>query len=411
MQKYRLLPKKEESLNWNCTQNLYIEGDNIEVLQLLQKDYRRNIKMIYIDPPYNTGHSFVYKDNWHTHWLDMMQPRLVLAESLLSDDGVIFISIDDNEVHNLRNICDGIFGEEHFVGQVVWLKKNAQNDAKNMQKNHEYILCYKKEKTVLTDVKEQKKEVFNDGIRWYYIGAPLTTGGVGSTLNSRPNLGYSVYYNGETGDFLALADYDVNLAKTSNAPHEVYKDNNALLNEGYHIIRPPKRGARLGCWTWSLDKFNSEKDRVIIHKNTVAKKEFVEPDSIYEENGRYYSTIQKCVPFKSFIDDVPSSEGTKELNALFGEKVFDNPKPTRLIRRYMKHLQPGDIVLDFFSGSATTAHAAMEEGLRFIMVQIPEKNICEIGKERIRLAGAKITAQRQPGQTSPDVGFRVYKLD
>ncbi|KLO24963.1 site-specific DNA-methyltransferase [Marinitoga sp. 1155] len=451
-----LRPKKEESVNFENTKNIYIEGDNLEALKIIQESYLGKIKMIYIDPPYNTGKDFIYKDNfkksrkeyeeeigavdeegnklfkntesngrYHSDWLSMMYPRLKIARNLLRDDGVIFISIDDNEVHNLRHVCDEIFGEENFVGEIVWLKKNAQNDADNIEKNHEYILVYKKTNDVLIYKTEYEiKEVFKDENElFYYIGAGITTGGAGGLLNARPNLGYSIYFNEKNGDFFAIDDYDKKLAKVSNDEKKVYKTRQDLIEKGYIVIRPPKKGVGLGCWTWALDKFNFEKNKILIKKTkngySILKKEFVNEKLIYSKDDKFYIKIMKKKPFKSFIDNIASSSGIKELNQLFNKKIFENPKNTAILKKYIKSIvSTNDLILDFFSGSATTAHAVMELNAedggnrQFIMVQLPEpidpeKNktaydfvkdelgietptIAEIGKERIRRAGKKI---------------------
>ena len=277
-----LKPAKDESKDWDTTNNIFIEGDNLEVLKVLQKQYHNSIKMIYIDPPYNTGKDFVYPDNfkeglqnylefsqqvdegnkkistntetagrYHSNWLNMMYPRLKLARNLLTDDGVIFISIDDNEQAQLRKLCDEIFGESNFISQLVWLKKNAQNDADNIQKNHEYIIVYARDTNKLAIGKSftEKKEIFQDNQGFYYIGAGLTTGGAGGTLNARPNLGYTIYYNPSTKSVMAVDDYDKEKARISNDENEVYQTRTDLVAQGYKIIRAPQKR----CWTWVLD--------------------------------------------------------------------------------------------------------------------------------------------------------------
>ena len=464
-----LRPAKEESKNWDSTENIYIEGDNLEVLKLLQKSYHGKIKMIYIDPPYNTGKDFVYKDNftdnienykkvtgqineegtklttntdsdgrYHSNWLNMMYPRLKLARNLLTDDGVIFISIDDNEQANLKKICDEIFGEENFIGTIIYDKGNAQNDAINLQKNHEYILVYSKIlDNLLSEKVIIKKEVFLERDKYYYLGAGITTGGEGGTLNKRPNLGYTIYYNEETDDKIALSDYDIEKAKMLNDEDVVYLDNKELIEKNYIKIRPPKKGILLGCWTWSLDKFKSEKDKIKIEKiqngYTVRKKEFIISENIFDEKGKKFTYESKNINIKS-IWNFSSSEGTKELNKLFQAKVFENSKNKELIKKLLLIITKSDeIILDFFSGSATTAHSVMqlnaEDGgnRKYIMVQLPElcdesseaykagyKNICEIGKERIRRAGEKIKSDESlplENREKLDIGFKVFKLD
>ena len=457
-----LRPCKEESKNWDTTKNLYIEGDNLDVLKLLQESYLGKVKMIYIDPPYNTGNDFVYCDDFadsceeymekkgqcdvetnerlfkndesngrfHSNWCTMIYPRLKIARDLLADDGVIFISIDDNEIVNLRKICDEVFNEKLFVGEVVWLKGNAQNDAESIQKNHEYILCYMKKSAKLFNRKQVEKQIYKDSNGYFYEGAGITTGGLGGTLNSRPNLGYSIYYNPITDDKIAVADYDIDKAKFGNDIDEIYTDNVELLNKGYSIIRAPQKGEKLGCWTWSLDKFNSEKQNILIKQTSkgfsVCKKEYIQNIT----NDSEKATITTVTPIKSFIDNVSSAQGTIEVTELFGKKIFTYPKPMNLIKYIINCVSDSkdSIIMDFFSGSATTAHAVMqlnaEDGgnRRFIMVQLPEltdekseafkagyKNICEIGKERIRRAGDKIVAET--GKSDLDIGFKVLKLD
>ena len=467
-----LRPAKDESKDWDTTNNIFIEGDNLEVLKVLQKQYHNSIKMIYIDPPYNTGKDFVYPDNfkeglqnylefsqqvdegnkkistntetagrYHSNWLNMMYPRLKLARNLLTDDGVIFISIDDNEVTQLRKLCDEIFGESNFVSQLVWLKKNAQNDADNIQKNHEYIIVYARDVNKLAIGKSftEKKEMFQDNQGFYYIGAGLTTGGAGGTLNARPNLGYTIYYNPSTKSVMAVDDYDKEKARISNDENEVYQTRTDLVAQGYKIIRAPKKGAGLGRWTWALDKFNKEKTKITIRETkngyAVNKKEYLDSATgIINDGDKMYAIIKKESPFNSVIDYVSSGSGTKELMNLFNGKIFDNPKSVVLLKDYLQNiLSNDDIILDFFAGSATTAHAVMqlnaEDGgnRKHIMVQLPEptdekseafkagyKKISDIARERINRAGEKIKAdfadKLAERETPLDVGYRTYKL-
>ena len=463
-----LRPCKEESVNWDSTENLYIEGDNLEVLKLLQESYLGKVKMIYIDPPYNTGNDFIYNDDFkmsreeyadeqgeydddgnrmfkntdsngrfHSDWCSMIYSRLMLARNLLRDDGVIFISIDDNEQENLKKICDEIFGESNFVGDIICCKGNAQNDAINIQKNHEYILVYAKiQSDLISENIEIKKEVYCDGNSCYYIGAGIVTGGAGGTLNSRPNLGYTIYYNKDIDDKIAVQDYYLDRAKISNNEEYVYFEDKELLKKGYEKIRPPKKGAQLGRWTWSLDKFNLEKDKILISETlkgySVKKKEYVDFKNIYNEGEKKFFIDSKRTSIQS-IFNYSSAKGTKALSLLFKMKLFNNSKNIDLIKKIISISTNKDsLVLDFFSGSSTTAHAAMqlnaEDGgnRKFIMVQLPEqtdekseaykagyKNICEIGKERIRRAGQKILKENEnkEGIENLDIGFRVLKLD
>ena len=410
--KATLRPCKEESRNWEETENIYIEGENLEVLKLLQKSYFGKVKMIYIDPPYNTGKDFIYKDDfkdsisnykkitsqetkanqetngrYHTNWLNLMYPRLKLARNLLKEDGVIFISIDDNEVTNLKKICDEIFGEDNFVANIVWEKNFApKNDHKYISESHEYCLIYAKSK-------EKYKRIL----------LPRT---------DENNKGYSNPDNDPRG----LWASGTMLATTYNAKYVFgFKKPNGEM--AY-----PAEGR---CWRYSLDKINE----------------------LIEDNRIWFGKDGSNVPrVKRFLSEVPdgivpmtlwkhtevsnSQNATNALKQLLGGKqVFQFSKPIEYIAKMMTiSVEKDDIVLDFFSGSATTAHTVMhlnslDNGNRkFILVQIPEKtdvkgegasagyeNICEIGKERILRAGDKIVTET--GNTNLDIGFRVFKLD
>lgn len=471
------------------TKNVIIKGDNLDALKLLKSAYYEKIKMIYIDPPYNTKNdNFIYNDDFrkdykelliqtglleideegqeiesetlrffnsikssktHSGWLCFMLPRLKLARDLLKEDGVIFISIDDNEQANLKILCDEIFGEENFCGQIIWLKGNAQNDADTIQGNHEYILCYAKDiatKPIYQIKQKVKVKVFKDEKieKFYYEGSGLTTGGAGGTLNARPNLGYSIYYNPKTKDFFAKDDYDKELAKISNNEEEVYMSELSFLEDGYEIIRPPKKGVGLGRWTWALDKFNTSKSDILIRKNNngyvVLKKEWLNSKQIKkDENGEYYALIEKESPSKSFIDFVGSSKGVAELKELIRNKAFNNPKNTKLINHFLKlstNPNQNDIILDFFAGSGTTAQAVMELNAqdngnrKFILVQLDEKIdenkskiaydfcknelnsqnpvISDITIERVKRAGEKILKENV--DKNLDLGFKVFSL-
>ena len=420
-----LRPCADESVNFDDTQNLYIEGDNLEVLKLLQTSYYRKVKMIYIDPPYNTGNDFVYEDDfadpmarykevtqqttksnpetmgrYHTNWLNMMYPRLRLAANLLRDDGVIFISIDDNEVDNLKKLCNEIFGEENFIAQFIWERAFApKNDAKYVSNSHDYVLMYAK------------------ALDSFSIGRLERT----EEANSR----YKNPDNDPRGDWTS-GDLSV---KTYNA------------NTDYEIVTPsgrkvnPPHGA---CWRVSKERFVE-----LVADNRIW---FGESGDNVPRLKRFVSEIQDgLVPTSLlFYKDVGhSQEGRQELKKIFDDKgYFDGPKPLRLIRHLLKigNAKDNDIILDFFSGSATTAHAVMqlnaEDGgnRQFICVQLPEvcdekseafkagyKTICEIGKERIRRAGAKILAETEQANQQvklgeeekplSDIGFKVFKLD
>ncbi|MGE7942219.1 site-specific DNA-methyltransferase [Lysinibacillus xylanilyticus] len=433
-----LRPVPEKSKNYDTTENLYIEGDNLEVLKLLQKSYNGKIKMIYIDPPYNTGQDFVYKDNYkdgvlnyleqtgqvdcegnilstntesngrfHTDWLNMIYPRLKLARNLLTDDGVIFIAIDNNEIKNLRMICDEIFGESCFVEQLVWRNKYGSGaKTKAFIEVHEYILCYSRKPIInltseLGDSERAKytkvDERFNT--RGGYRTQPLMT----KSLATRENLIYPILYNGIE-------------------------------------IWPTKQ------WVWSKERMeNAIKNNLVEIKQKNDGSYTIESKSyLKDENGRF----RRGKPV-SLYNGPFNQEGTEEIRELFnGETPFDFVKPTKLVQNLLSleinDSQENDfIVLDFFSGSSTTAHAVMnlnsiDGGKRkFIMVQIPEetneksdafrlgyKNICEIGIERIKKAGEKIKQQlenniNEAGMINDhlvnpdemDIGFKVLKLD
>lgn len=472
-----LRPCREESVDFDTTENLYIEGDNLEVLKLLQETYLGQIKMIYIDPPYNTGNDFVYNDEFgirneewngisgnydadgnqivgaleknteangrfHTDWLNMIYPRLKLAKDLLADDGVIFISIDDNEQVNLSKVCDEIFGPNNRIGPIIQNKQNAKNDTVNIQKNHEFMLIYRKS-TIIDGAKVKAtlsrrvvtyRDVLEENGQFYYLNDPITTRGEGGTLNARPNLGYTIYYNPKTGDFLAKSDYNIQLAKTENNEDIVYRTDTDLIEKGYVTVRPPRVRGQLGCWTWALDKFNAEKHSVVITGKpgsyTARKRTFVDSNCVICKEGKlvYMSAVEAN---SRSILDFSTNEGTNELSSLIKGNVFNNPKNLEMIKYLISLVQDSNAyVLDFFSGSSTTAHAVMQlnaedSGYRkFIMVQLPEKcdekseaykagykTICEIGKERIRRAGAKIKEEAGLAAQNLDTGFRVLKCD
>jgi adenine-specific DNA-methyltransferase len=421
-----LRPCKEESVDWDTTQNLFIEGDNLEVLKLLQKSYHKKVKMIYIDPPYNTGKDFVYKDNfkdnirkykeitgqldgdgrnlssnpetsgrYHTDWLNMMYPRLKLARNLLKDDGIIFISIDDNEVCNLRKICDEIFGEENFIDPVVWKKRYGGGaKEKYLVALHEYALMYAKSKDSLDNL---------------YI--PL------------PEASIDRYYKNKDQYYEERGGYRTH-------PLEAMKSFDDRDNLNFPIPAPngemvwPKRQ-----WRWSKDRvdlalenneieFSQDKDG----SWTLSSKQYLR-----DESGE----IRKTKPF-SIIDDVYTQHGTNQFVELFGNaKIFDFPKPSKFLFKLIEigfNSTEDNIILDFFAGSASTAQALMEYNSsykttnRYVLVQLPElceegsyahksgyKNIAEISKERIRRAAAKIKEENPNYQG--DLGFKVFKLD
>ena len=418
--KKTLRPVKEDSVDWDNTQNIYIEGDNLEVLKLLQKSYLGKVKMIYIDPPYNTGNDFVYHDDFamsadeyaeasgavdelgnkyiknmdsngrfHSDWCSMMYSRLMVARTLLTEDGVIFISIDDNEVENLRKICDEVFGEGNFIAQLVWERAySPKNDAKFVSNSHDYVLM----------VAKNSDE--------FVIGRLDRT--------EEANARYSNPDNDPRGIWKP-SDMSVN---NPNAECDY-----SITTPSGRVVEPPAGR----CWSLSKKAFferlqdnriwfGSDGNSVPSIKRflTELKHEGMAPTSIlfYKEVGH-------------------SQEGAKEVVALFGDKgVFDGPKPVRLIERLitLANLKEASIVLDFFSGSATTAHALMQvnakknKSCKYSLVQLPElvsetkkdlgyKNICEIGEERIRRAGKKIKEESPLTTADLDTGFRVFRLD
>ena len=458
--------KPQDSLNPDTTENIYIEGDNLEALKLLRRNYHGKIKMIYIDPPYNTGNDFVYHDNfamteeelanlsgdiengvrlkknpkdnarYHTNWLNMMYPRLKIARDLLSEDGVVFISIDDNEVANLQKMCNEIFGANNAIGPIIQNKFNAKNDTVDIQKNHEYILVYRKATRfmngrvlpTLMNKRYTYRDVFEENGEYYYLNDSITTRGEGGTLIARPNLGYTVYYNPVTKDKIAVSDYDFSLLKTTE---DIYTDDTELIKKGYYPIRPPRVRGQLGVWTWALDKFNEKKKYIVITGKegsySVKKRTFVDKDKVVAIDGKKKYLSETLGNSKSILE-YSTNEGSIALSSLMNT-VFNNPKNIEMIKYLIKLINDNDFtILDFFSGSSTTAHAVMqlnaEDGgnRKFIMVQLPEetdekseaynagyKNICEIGKERIRRAAKKIHEDNPDAKF--DDGFKVFKVD
>ena len=414
-----LRPVVEDSVDWDHTQNLYIEGDNLEVLKLLQKSYMGKVKMIYIDPPYNTGNDFVYDDDFaasqddydlfagnidelgnryrkntetngrfHSDWCSMMYSRLMVARSLLTEDGVIFISIDDNEQRNLKNICDEIFGASNFVAQLIWERAfSPKNDAKYISNSHDYVLMY------ALDLEK------------FTIGRLPRT--------EEANARYSNPDNDPRGVWMS-SDISV---KTYNAACDY-----PITTPSGKIVEPPAGR----CWSLSAKAFAErlQDNRIWFGPNgdnTPRLKRFL---SELKYDGMAPTSLL-------FYKDVGhSQEGAQEVVSLFGDKgVFDGPKPVRLLERLiiLANLKSDSIVLDFFSGSATTAHALMKMNsnknfqCKFILVQLSEevndtkkeqeyKNICEIGKERIRRAGKKIKEEFPLTTQNLDTGFRVFRL-
>ena len=416
-----LRPCPEESKNWDTTENLYIEGDNLEVLKLLQEAYLGKVKMIYIDPPYNTGNDFIYADDFmrtqeeeneqmgmydeddnrlfkntdtngkfHSDWCSMIYSRLLLSRNLLTEDGVIFISIDDNEQENLKKCCDEIFGAQNFIAQLIWERAYApKNDARFISNSHDYVLMYARD------------------ITKFVIGRLPRT----EEANAR-------YQNPDNDPRGVWKPSDMSV-KTYNAACDY-----PITTPSGRVIEPPAGR----CWSLS-------------------KKAFWER---LQDNRIYFGADGNSVPcIKRFLTELKydgmaptsimfykdvghSQEGAKEVTKLLEAGAFDGPKPVRLLTRLLTlaNLKNDSIVLDFFSGSATTAHAVMEinasnaKHIKYITVQLPEicdengtafkagyKNICEIGKERMRRAGEKIKEENPLTTQDLDIGFRVLKLD
>lgn len=423
-----LRPCVEESVNFDTTKNLYIEGDNLEVLKILQETYLGKVKMIYIDPPYNTGSDFVYEDDFakdmdeykeingqfdeegnrlfvnkerngrfHTDWLNMMYPRLKMARNFLSDDGVIFISIDDSEQDNLKKICDEIFGADNFVADLIWQKKfSRSNDATYFSTMHDHILCYCK-KSILSSIEGWKIGLLPRGDE--------VPAGYNNPDNDPRGVWTSVILSAKSGSSSLLYEITTPSGRKVSPPSGRYWSCSKETFEKWKNDGRIWFGAK-GDGTPRKKTFLSEV-QAGLRPNTIL---------FHEEAGH-------------------NQEAKQETKALFdGVGVFDGPKPVRLLKLLstIADLKDGDIVLDFFSGSATTAHAVMELNAedggnrQFIMVQIQEetdekseaykagyKNICEIGKERIRRAGKKIKEdfKDQEGIEDLDIGFRVLKVD
>lgn len=423
-----LRPCREESLNFDETENLYIEGDNLEVLKLLQETYLGKVKMIYIDPPYNTGSDFVYNDDFkqstdeyledsgqfdkdgnrleknlesngrfHTDWLNMIYPRLKLARNLLSDDGVIFISIDDNEQANLKKGCDEIFGEDNFIANICRQAIKGGSRADNIKTVHDYVLIYAKSKNDMNPFTGLEKEdieyPYEDGKGPYAIGRELNKWGAGSRREDSPTMWFPI--SGPNGE-------------------EVYP----IRNDGSE-----------GRWRWGKSKLLKavEQGEVVFNQRDNGTYIVYEKIRELKNNTTYFNTW--------FENNYINAKGSETIKKFFNTmmSLFDYSKPVELI--YILCFMVNNknaIILDFFSGSATTAHAVMELNAedggnrKFIMVQLPEetdekseaykagyKNICEIGKERIRRAGKKIIEDNKDkdGIENLDIGFRVLKTD
>ena len=435
---------------WN-TENLYIEGDNLDVLKVLRENYLGKVKMIYIDPPYNTGNDFIYNDDFaqsredyeassgafdeegnqlidpmqrntesngrfHTDWLNMIYPRLKVARDLLSDDGAIFLSIDNNEVENLRKLMDEVFGEPNCVGVIANTNNpKGRSDDKYVATAHEYILCYAKDINSLSwfgfepglEITKRYNKVDESGRRFRDIDLRKT--GENDLREDRPNLFYYFIYNQSTGEF--------------------YPSREKIITDDCVVISPIREDGKEGNWRWGINSAQKQISDLypkfmptrkiwgVMQKDYLDDRDFVKPTSSWS--------------FK----DVNSERGTEEFISLgFDKRVFPKPKPVGTICRLLKlttsHISSSDTILDFFSGSATTAHAVMklnaEDGgkRKFIMVQLPEvtdeksearkagyETICQIGEERIRRAGKKVKEEAGLQGQDLDIGFRVLKLD
>lgn len=441
-----LRPCREESVDFDNTENLYIEGDNLDVLKLLRETYLNRVKMIYIDPPYNTGKDFIYEDDFaeetgeflrrdgqydeqgnrltpnldsngrfHTDWLNMIYPRLRIARDLLTDDGVIFISIDENEIHNARKLCDEVLGSSNFIGCIANVNNpKGRSDDKYIATAHEYLLAYAKNMSFLTwygfeptaEITRRYNKTDEQGRKYREIDLRKT--GENDLREDRPNLFYYFHYNETTGDFYPTKD--------ETAP------------QGYISIFPQREDGKEGNWRWGLNTAQKQIEE-LIPKFMPARKVW----GIMQKDYLVNRNLVKPTSTWTF-KDVNSERGSEQFIDLgFDKRIFPKPKPLGTIERLLRLTTTvNDTILDFFSGSATTAHAVMqlnaEDGgkRKFIMVQLPEpwdenseaykagyKNICEIGKERIRRAGKKIKEDNKdkPGIENLDIGFRVLKLD
>ena len=455
-----LNPQEEESKNWDETENVFIEGDNLEALKLLQRKYFEKIKMIYIDPPYNTGKDFIYKDNFarsakeeleasgemeegallttnartngrfHSDWLNMMYSRLFLAHKLLKDDGVIFVSIDDNEVANLRLLMDEIFGEENFVATFPRITKKAGKTSESVSKNNDYVICFRKTESsefnayMHTDKEYKYVDEFEEERGKYKLSQTLDYG----SIQYSPSLDYEIKLDGKTFRPGGVSEREMEERKNINPKSDFcWRWSKDLfefgLKNGFIVVKDSKNGSRIYTKTYK---------KAIISKN---------------ENGYFVEKKdrKKSSTTLDFIENKFSNDNSKkELDKIFDNKIFDYPKPTALIKKFIfLATKKDDIVLDFFAGSGTTAHAVMdlnaEDGgvRKYILVQLDEevdkkseagkagyKNIAEIARERIRRAGSSVAKamkdkdkiledkkeELEKREKPLDVGFRSFKV-
>lgn len=445
-----LRPCREESVDFDNTQNLYIEGDNLDVLKCLKETYLGKVKMIYIDPPYNTGNDFVYEDDFaestseylansgqfdeqgnrlvnntesngrfHTDWLNMIYPRLKVARDLLTEDGIIFISIDENEFSNLVKICNEIYGEKNYFSTIIVRSNSRGQTYKQIAKTHEYLLAITK--TEITDLFELEKDLdksdlnLRDNVSAFNI-RELRNRNPKFGKHNRPGLFYPIYVNPSIID------------KDGFSPVSL------IRNDDYNIeVLPLNSTGGESCWRWGKQKCVNNICANTLNSNLIAKPKSLGGFNIYE---KYRKTTYKP---KSIWDDNSflTETGTVEVRKLGFTTEFDFPKPVELIKRCIElSSQDEDIIVDFFAGSSTTAQAVLELNVkdkikrRFIMIQLPVpidingyQTICDVGKERIRRVGEKIKEELETGNQENglftkqediqtlDVGFRVLKLD
>lgn len=434
-----LVPCKEESVNWDITQNLYIEGDNLDALKILRSNYLHKIKLIYIDPPYNTGKNRLYKDKFtHTDWLNMMYPRLKIARDLLTDDGIIFISIDNHEQANLKQICDEIFGEENFI--TIFAVENNPQGRKNsafVSESYEHCLVYTKNKQYIRSklveknlkkyfngiqIGSDKRQVLKDKYGEFRQSKRQVCGANNSNalaMNSNSDRCFVIYYNKVKNKMELLDEYEEKKDQYITSERGKF-----LLLHGYtrYACSNLKTGRP------SIPLYSRGKIYNLFFENSLY---FKNDGTIYEKDRKIKKQINSFIPNKKYGLDLMTESATSKMDKLFEVKgVFPNTKALDFIKILLELMFSNNFtILDFFSGSATTAHAVVqlnaEDGgnRKFIMVQCPEnepgyekseafkegyKNICEIGKERIRRAGKKII--EETGKTDLDIGFRVFKI-
>lgn len=455
---------EKDSKNADTTENIYIEGDNLEVLKLLRQNYYNSIKMIYIDPPYNTGNDFVYNDTfkmdkeesdkaegiisenneklqknqkstnrYHANWLNMMYPRLKLARDLLTDDGVIFISIDDNEQANLKRLCDEIFGEENFISNLVWAS-GRKNDSKYISNSHEYMLCFVKNienlklnSTIWREKKKGLEEIYsfyNELKKTYKTNYKKMTEELKKWYKNLPESHSSKSHS----HYLLIDEKGIFFADNISWPGGGGPKYDVLHPITQKPVKIPSRG-----WVYATRERMEEMIKM-------GKVYFGEDENTVPCLKAYLSDREYTTPYSVFYKDGRAS--TKRLRNLMEKSVFQNPKDEEIIKNIMEFINfdKNDTILDFFSGSATTAHAVMQlnsednGNRKYIMVQLPEttdekseafkagyKNIAEIGKERIRRAGEKIKQEIEEYNSNlklgeepkkvPDIGFKVFKVD